>query len=148
MCCCAGQCGPGEKQQPLRFCLLVKWSTFVDRAARAKTNHVHSSPRLIGEESAELPSAVLPGLCKFLPETAEPRPALVWLSSSVDSYHRLPACRIYPSPFSRTGWELFQNLRSKVVAGKSGREGFYVWTFNRCKKSCLEKVEEKKSYSH
>lgn len=106
--------------------MLVKWSTFVDRAARAKTNHVHSSPRLTGEESAELPSAVLPGLCKFLPETAEPRPALVWPSSSVDSYHRLPACRIYPSPFSRTGWELFQNLRSKVVAGKSGREGFYV----------------------
>lgn len=83
-------------------------------------------PRLTGEESAELPSAVLLGLCKFLPETAEPRPALVWPSSSVDSYHRLPACRIYPSPFSRTGWELFQNLRSKVVAGESGREGFYV----------------------
>lgn len=71
MCCCAGQCGPGEKQQPLRLCLLVKWSTFVDRAAKAKTNHVHSSPGLTGEESAELPSAVLPGLCKFLPETAE-----------------------------------------------------------------------------
>lgn len=146
MCCCARQCGQGEKQPPLRCCLLVKWSTFIDRAAKAKTNHVRSSPRLTGEESAELPDTVLLGLCKFLPETAEPLPALVWPSSSVDSYHMLPACRIYPSPLSRTGWELFQNLQSKEVAGKSGREGFYVWTFNHCEKSCLEKVEEKKSY--